>query len=121
MIDRLDEENAVKLNKSEDKNADKNEHDEEKIKEKKVSVEMKFVEEEKSEDTMDFKSFELNREESIATSDANLIPVTLSEMKIVPDITSSGKKCEDFQVVRFAIFFMRIPSHFHHENLLLFS
>lgn len=98
--DRLDEENAVKLNKSEDKNADKNEHDEEKIKEKKVSVEMKFVEEEKSEDTMDFKSFELNREESIATSDANLIPVTLSEMKIVPDITSSGKKCEDFQVIR---------------------
>ncbi|XP_051167427.1 uncharacterized protein LOC127285450 isoform X2 [Leptopilina boulardi] len=92
--DRVDEENAVKSNKSEESAGKNTEHDDEKIKEKKILVEKEF-DEEKNED---FKSFEQIQEELIAGNYAN--PVTLGEMKIVPDVTSPGKKCEDFQVIR---------------------
>lgn len=107
--ERVDEENAQKLNKSENtvgKNTVKDEI-EEKIKERKVLGDKEF-DDDKGEDTLDFQNFEHTHEESVSGSDADVVPVSSGEMKIVPDVMSPGKKCEDFQVVcHFKIWFLK--------------
>ena len=111
--DHLDEPNLQKSSEKEEdilKNTEKDEVEHEKGKFRgRKDLEEKEQEEEKGEDTPDFKNLRETVEEAICVSDNNygdIVPL-MGDKKFTEG-TSSGKKAEDFQVVGLVYIFFNI-------------